>query len=481
MPTKSNPIIINVLPRDKFDSKMFEHLENSENKVDRIYSDSKGIPTIGYGTALVVKGSNGKYALHERFIERLRTATGNPKLALTTEEKKRLDSSVVALNKGDSEKAKELIPQFNDQNIDSGNNKFSFKANSEGMKRVALGDLGRAKESVLNDIEVAAREQGKSPRQISAIRSQFENSEEMVGMASFKYNAGANAKMPKTATALMTGDRAEAAFEMMYRSNEEKNKGLAKRRVAEARFMTKSFSEDERKAYDKLVEDRANEVSDYQDKTGRKEGLFDEKKTDLSEDRVKLAADMGRDDGPMAEISLKPGADLTKSEVRQVMAERVDLPEGPQKDRLVRLEKEHFDGVYGTGPVQTDGAGRTIPPRAKIQTMEQPAPARATSGKTVGQAMARFGHKLATGNSDDNGIKTARDFQSGLNMIKGRATPSLFDKLKIDGQIGPKTRQAARTVLINLPSGSLENGLALGRCILAPAGALVALARPLEV
>ncbi len=94
MPIKSKPVIINVLPRDQFETKIFKLLDKSEGDAKRIYSDPKGIPTIGYGTALVVKGANGKYALHERFEERLKTATGNPKLALTTEEKKRLDSSV---------------------------------------------------------------------------------------------------------------------------------------------------------------------------------------------------------------------------------------------------------------------------------------------------------------------------------------------------------------------------------------------------
>jgi len=476
MPAHSKPVTINVLPREQFETAMFDHLNRTEDKSGRIYSDSKGIPTIGYGTALAVKGSDGKFALHEHYAERLKTATGKPALVVTAEEKKRLDDAVAALNKGDPARAKELIPAFSKTKETSENNKFSFEASSDGMKNVALGDINKAKASALKDIETAAKGQGKSPRQIEALKSQFENSKEMITLASFKYNAGVNAKMPNTATALVTGNRAEAAFEMMYRSNKGKDRGLANRRASEASIIVKTFNDEEKAAYEKLLKDRATEVSAYQSRIGRKIGLAGEKgaapepskKPDgggLSEDRNALRMDIGRNDGPGAELSLKNGADLTKAEVRQIMEKRVSLPDGPEKNRLVRLEKEHFKTIYGTDPVRTDWAGRAIPAGQQSKTNGLPRAARASSGESLADAMIRLGNTVAASKGSENAAAAGRDLQTGLNIIRAGAGENapLFDTLKIDGKIGPKTRHAARTALAKLAPGMVENGFALGQ------------------
>jgi len=195
---------------------------------------------------------------------------------------------------------------------------------------------------------------------------------------------------------------------------------------------------------------------------------------DLSEDRKTLAADLAKDDGPEAELMVKDGADLTKGELRQIMAKRNRLPEGPEKDQLNALEKEHFSAVYGNAPVEQDAIGRTIEPKAKRTVAEQPVPAKTSSGDNLNDALKELGERIVADKSGDNKTRIAQALQVGLNLALRNAQekqqpqnqpkrPSLFNALKVDGIVGPKTRQATRAILAKTQPGTVEEGLALGQ------------------
>jgi len=454
------------------------YLRKAENDVERIHSDPKGIPTIGKGTALVVKGGDDKYALHEDYMDRLRTATGDPNLTLSEKEQKLLNDSVVALNKGDVDEAKKLIPIYKDgEKPESGSNKFSLTATDDGMKEMSLSDMRIARDAFLEDINKAGREQGLSTERINDLKSKLRHSEEMIGFASARYNMGPGERMPKTAKAVVTGDRAEAAFEMQYRTNEGKSKGLANRREIEAGLVLGQNNDAAKSRLEKLREERKSEIDAYHSATGLKPdtpGKANAGQAALSDDHQQLATDLAKDDGPEAELILKEGADLTKGELRQIMAKRNHLPEGPEKDRLNALEQEHFSGVYGDDPVEQDATGRTIEPKAKRTVAEQPVPAKTSSGENLNDALKELGERIVVDKNGDSKTRIAQALQVGLNLALQKAQekqqpqnqpkrPSLFNALKVDGIVGPKTRQATKAILAKTQPGTAEEGLALGQ------------------
>ena len=267
MEPKIKPITPRPLAGGDFGNAFFRYLQDVEGRVERVHTDNKGIPTLGVGTALAVRGKDGKFHLREDLDKRIGQATEG-RHQLTPGERQRLQDTVKAINAGDLAKAKELIPPFSkmeegNQDLKQANNKFGFIASEKGVKAAAQTDMNEARQSAWNDVKQAARDAGWSDSQIADYKTKFENSKEMVGLASVKYNTGPGEKLPETAKAIVAGDRARAVYEIEMRTNKGKDKGIANRRVNEASFLRHGMSDADDKILEKIVRKNPEEVADY--------------------------------------------------------------------------------------------------------------------------------------------------------------------------------------------------------------------------
>jgi len=460
----------------------FGKLKVSEGGTNRIYTDENDIPTMGVGTALVVRKRVGAYALHEELDARIRTLTDGGEL--TGSNRKRLKDVVDALNADDVNEAKSLVPVY-DKNLDNNpettaaQNTFSITATDEGMRNAANADMESARQSAWNDVERAATRAGMSTEEIEVFKRKFEHSDEIMAMASFKYNAGDGERMPDTADAIVTGDRARAVFEMEFRSNGGKNKGIANRRADEADLMQGG---DESAAfnasYQQLLRDNRDEVLGYveqfPDAFREAEGFGDlktlarEREAELNgepsgnkkqpepkpaarpesqaDDEAirKLGASLIAPGDPVDETLLRP--DLTHGELSDLMQSRpylstADSRHGAAQDKV----RTWFEDRYGNEPAKVDATGRMIvaekpvnpPPSFSTIPVEQP------TGRPLGEALGRIARTVTAQARKTSAPDAVRELQNTFNdQDDPLARP--VPMLKTDGIAGPKTRRALR-------------------------------------
>jgi hypothetical protein len=220
MKTKATPITTQPLQREQFHNTLGQHLIKKEGPSLRIHTDDGGIPTLGPGYALAVKTTNGlKLRPLSDMEEAVQRGTGNPDFRFDVEELDRLQKTVDAVNGGQKEAAKKLIPPVGnkeawDKRLEQSNNHFSFTLDKKRRLDVIKPEMEKAQEGAWRSVEQKAKEQGWNSEQTEAFKKQFFNSEEMVGLASLKFNMGANEPIPKTAEAIVTGDRARVIYEI---------------------------------------------------------------------------------------------------------------------------------------------------------------------------------------------------------------------------------------------------------------------------
>ncbi|MCH8236660.1 MAG: hypothetical protein IIC06_00645 [Proteobacteria bacterium] len=215
---------------------------------------------------------------------------------------------------------------------------------------------------------------------------------------------------------------------------------------------------------------------------------------DFTPEQNNLLKDFDKNDGPLDDILAKDPGDLTETEFLEVKKAMIDLPAGPEQDRLDEVATKFLDEKFGTDPVKVDAIGRMIDPEPIRPINKTPVPAKTPDGEPLTAALKRIG-KAVAGNAGSEGAAPAvQGLQRGLNILRkvlsqsaGKpeagapvartpgivARPAKFRRppfstilvpeLKTDGVVGPKTRRALRIATSRLGFPKIEEGLALGR------------------
>jgi len=184
MSDKRNPIEPGRLSAQDYETLMWNHLKRHEGMVGRIYTDGKGIPTMGAGVALAVQErKNGPYVLRD--LGRIGAEiSGDPNqpYRFKPEEIKLLQNTVGKLNDtGLREKerissAQKLIPPYNSRSETAAKNKFGFTLPDERMKSQAFDKLPSYRTAALNTVREEAAKRGWTKEETDAYVKKLEGS-----------------------------------------------------------------------------------------------------------------------------------------------------------------------------------------------------------------------------------------------------------------------------------------------------------------
>lgn len=183
-----------------------------------VYGDTVGVPTMGYGYAMLVTPGNGTWVRKKTLIADLST------LGITFTNEQLLTLTVVAqaLNAGLVALASDLSNGLGDQ---TGTGDIRAITEAEGRVLFDL-ELQRSLDAVKSRfIKFLGSSTG------TALFTSLENSQEMVALASLAYNAQTLIG-ERLVNALAAGDRAEAWYQIRYESNQQAN--LTDRRYRES-------------------------------------------------------------------------------------------------------------------------------------------------------------------------------------------------------------------------------------------------------
>jgi GH24 family phage-related lysozyme (muramidase) len=225
---------------------MWTFLKGHEGAVSRIYSDGKGIPTMGVGIALAVKGANGAFALRDvnAIGEEISGDAVNP-YVFTPGERQLLAQVVNILNQpglGEAERAiqaQQLIPAFVAGRNDQGNNKFGFTLSDDRMEALTLSKLVGYRTSALATVRSQAQLRNWLTADTDAYIAKLTFSNQEGALTSMRFNGVA---APKASGALLDGDIVTLRYEILYNSNPPSNGssrgGIGRRRRDEADMAT---------------------------------------------------------------------------------------------------------------------------------------------------------------------------------------------------------------------------------------------------
>lgn len=188
---------------------------------------------------------------------------------------------------------------------------------------------------------------------------------------------------------------------------------------------------------------------------------------EIKPEQRKLMDDFGKTDGPLDEILAKDPGDWTEGEFVEAKRHMIDLPAGPEQERLDAMTTNFLEDKYGTDPAEYDAVGRMIEPQPKRPINQKPIPAKTPDGEPLRGAINRIGKAVAGAAGNDGKASAVQGLQTGLNLFKqvmSRSTNSSpAADLKTDGVVGPKTRRALRVVASTFGRPKIEEGFALGR------------------
>lgn len=243
---RRNPLPPTKLPQPQYEAEMWDHLKTREGMANRVYTDDKGIPTMGVGVALAVEGEGKKFVL--RSPEEIGVEISGDKNApyrFKPDEWQRLEQTVGTLNDPNLKErdrlvqARKLIPAFSPGKDAPENNKFGFTLSDERMKSQAFDKLPEYREAALKTVKQEALKRGWSEHDANAYVEQMRSSRQEGALTSMRYNGVA---APKASGGMVDGDRATVRNEILYGSNPPKNGnsrvGIAARRRDEADMAT---------------------------------------------------------------------------------------------------------------------------------------------------------------------------------------------------------------------------------------------------
>ncbi len=260
--TKNQPIKPTGLSDQEYLDKIWNHLAASEGKTSRIYSDPLGIPTMGAGVALAVKGEDGTYALRNSHdLGVMINGDPNKPYIFKESEMKLLEGVTGIVNnpyladppKERGRQANFLIPNHTDKSQAA--NKFGFELSDERLKQMAIDQFAEHSKSAMGDVRKVAANLGWPKEKIDDYVKQLEKSDQGVVLTSLRYGG---VQSPKAIEALLTGDRPAFRDEILYRSNGGKTRelsGIAIRRQKEADIATgdpSTWSEEEQKKWQEI-------------------------------------------------------------------------------------------------------------------------------------------------------------------------------------------------------------------------------------
>ena len=206
---------MSIMPRPvagSYDATLFEFMKRGEGDVRRVYTDHRGIPTLGLGYALVVEGG-GTWHLRDGLEDDL-AAIG---IALSGDDRRLLDDATASLNDGDDERVKELIPEWRAGENEAAQNRFGFSLDDAQV----VGLFDRVRPSYEEEL---ARRLGP------AVTEKLRDSHEMVALFSLVYNSPALIGRGLTSH-LQNDSRLDTWFEIRFRSNGKRHRGLIRDRL----------------------------------------------------------------------------------------------------------------------------------------------------------------------------------------------------------------------------------------------------------
>ena len=218
-----------------YEQAAWDHVKCMEGVVSRIYTDGKGIPTMGAGSALAVLDQGGQWIL--RSAEAIGAEiSGDPQAPyrFTAEEWQLLSLCLEAVAQQRPKQAQALIPPFDPRTETAALNRFGFRLDDTRIRAQTMPKWNAARRVVLADILTAAQARGLSP----SLATVYDGSSQDLALTSVRYNIGLGRATPKAIAALLDGDRAALWFEIACNTNPPSNgpsrDGIARRRLVEA-------------------------------------------------------------------------------------------------------------------------------------------------------------------------------------------------------------------------------------------------------
>lgn len=477
--------LVTLTPRlpQEYRNKAWSHLVAHEGVAPRIYSDPKGIPTLGAGYALAVKGGDGTYRLRN-WDEIGAKISGDPQhpYAFSAAEKQRLEDVVGVLNghmppldlgqyhhddvyrkKYDQDKeaisrlpaaraalAQEIIPPGTTDEP----NYFGFKLPKSRSRELTEEVWPEYRGRVLNQVRTAAAARGWSREETEDyIAKHFLGSDLELALTSLLYNGVSS---PAAIGAMLDGDLARLREEILYRSNPLSNgdsqEGISKRRRAEADLATgdpSTWTPEQQKAW-KAIEanpERREYRERFPEATTSKRQIGTRGFSPEAMRMLGLAAAPLADAGQT--ILLKSPAVWTEDEVRTVMNGGDYWGEAGQLRRTRAQDKvgAWFRSTYDEGPQRLDRTGRPIRPTPIRSVPTVPTGNTTADGGDLYHAAEEVAATVAQ-LGESKGLNWAvQMLQTGMNLFGGVPVP-----LATDGVYGPKTDLALKQLLA-------ENGL----------------------
>lgn len=234
-----------------YDDMLFDTIAESEGFVPRVYSDHRGIPTLGLGYALLVDAPGWPA---RQGLDTDLSAIG---VTLNEADKALLKSIGQLLSQGDVVGAKGKVAPWSAGEDSAARNAFSFLISRQQGKAL-FGRIRPDYETVLE------RRLGQSLLQGLA------GSQELVVLFSLAYNSPALIG-PGLTAALREGARERAWYEIRFGSNRDRHPGLQNRRDREAALfgaLNAVPSAEERSAFLQLLGDKRAKIARYLGQVG---------------------------------------------------------------------------------------------------------------------------------------------------------------------------------------------------------------------
>ncbi|NIA70945.1 lysozyme [Pelagibius litoralis] len=243
--------IVPQIVQGSYDAALFDFIAKSEGFVARVYSDHRGIPTLGLGYALLVDAPG--WPKRQGLGDDL-SAIG---VTLSEADEALLDSLSRALAGGAVDEAKALVAPWKPGEDPAAGNAFSFLITRE---------QGRALfERIRPDYEgILTQRLGRPLLQALA------GSQELMVLFSLTYNSPALIG-PGLTAALREGARERAWYEIRFGSNRERHRGLQNRRDHEAEMfgaLNAQPTAAEQLAFLQLIDTRRDKITRYLGQVG---------------------------------------------------------------------------------------------------------------------------------------------------------------------------------------------------------------------
>lgn len=209
--------------REQYLHQRYEDFKKEEGAVSRVYTDSKGIPTVGIGYALLVR-NRGVFSERPGWVPDMKAAGVAVTEAQVTAAHEMLTEIRDILNGGGSDavaRAQAVI------------NPWQAGEDSAAHNSIGLPLLDETQmETLFNRVVVSYRDilAGKIGE---SLVEQWDQSWELIALLSLTYN-NPGLIGPGLKGALTNGNRAEAWYQIRQNSNGGRSNGIAKRRYFEA-------------------------------------------------------------------------------------------------------------------------------------------------------------------------------------------------------------------------------------------------------